>query len=585
MDEVKSRTDYEPWMDILTADRIMTYGGVPYDRLAHASVIAVEKGLRAKFGPSSIPPGDWFGKLRSLFPPTGQVKNFLNAAVVAHQVPNGGTLAIVGSRYAQGSGDWVYLLAKWLSDKGRSMTIHCFDPNENRAKLVVGTVTVIAVAQAVERDKLCGYSALVDDVYVAGVGYDFSARRDAPIVSYKMRNAEVVNGVLHKTFLHTTEARYFSFPRAWELYPSCCACERCKIEAFLDIGWYSDLVELSPCRSHLPEQAAMQILWQDITLGIVMEELTPVYERARILLSSLIPASHVVKEVERIPVDRVFGYSPAEVPFSATVSKSPWYNVCPTVVTRPGTMVASIGVKICKTSERGWVDRKVDDGWRMMTRPTRPVLLMPGAADIYFGGCQVTKKKKILVVRNGAEFFPSGKYDVETWCFLHQSPGCGCGFSTAHLEYPLCTCGHRHGAYQLRQWGVDCGSIPIKTYEDVQRFLSFRRSKVVTVESFSDLVCRLLGDPIAIANYCAEHEIRNMAEFLVPPRYFFISGRWWYYPWELFRGVLGDRLLSKEEFLKEVDKVAKVPWPNIVFTTPSVPVRIIGKKFTVALPG
>lgn len=586
LQELQTWPNYKGWMDILSAEKIMTYGGVPYDKLSHASVYAVTTGLKEMFGPSSVPSGDWFGKLRALFPPTGQVKNFLNAAVVAHQVHNGGRMAILGSRYAQGSGDWVHLLAHWLSEKGRSMTIHCYDPNEVAAKMVVGGVTVITLAKAVERDKLVGYDALVDDIYVAGVGYDFSLRRDAPIVSYKMYNAETIAGVRHEKFLHLTEARYFSFPRYWDNVKSPCSCERCRIEEYLDIKRFSDILSVSPCRPHIPEVFAMSVLWQEISVGVVRDELVPVYERASMLLAPLLPAN-VQKDPDEEPpvsVDRIFGYSPQEVPFSANHVQSPWYAVCPSVVSRPGVVVSSIGLKISKVPDRGWVAQGQVKGWTVSTRPTRPRLLLPGFADVFWGGVQVVRKKRVEIKRGEVVVCPHGKYEVQSWCFLHQTED-DCGLVTDHLDYPVCSCGHRHGDYSLSQWGVVCGRLPIKSHEDVLRFLTYRTSKMSTIDSFSDLVMRVEGDPVRIANYCIEHGISNMSELLVAPSFYLVSGRWWYYPWELFKGKIGFRSLSKADFIRELNTVSVVPWPVSVLHDPATPVRIVSGKFSMYSPG
>jgi len=562
-ESLMKRKDYAPWMDILTAQSIMSYGPVPYDSLAHAGKYAVQSGLQLLFGDVK----HWWRKLLALFPPTGQVKNFLNAALVAYQIPSGGKMAILGSRYSQGSGDWIELLAHWLSRKGKTLEIHCYDPNEAPRLLVIGTVRVVAIAQSVARNKLRGYDGWVDDVYVSGVGYDFTTQGDVKYCSYKMYEPGEVHGVYYPLFLHETEARYFSFEQSWVNTPSICSCQRCKIEAYLDISVYSDICGRSPCRELIPEAISLNVMWVDQTLGQVAKILTPVEERARAVLATI----RQINEEEKALVNTIAGYSPHEVPFASAKSCS-WPNESPVVVQRPGSVVDSAAVRISRSPVVGWRPDTALKMWTSYARPTTRRYVRPGKVNIICQGLEVERMISYSERSGGIQVDYSGTRQVKQWCFQHRLED-SCGFATHFLDYPLCHCGHRHGEWDMSRWGNVCGKVPIETYEDYQAFLNPKVSAQAVIP-LSDIVMQVQGDPIRIANHPQIGNYGMWSEQLRSPDYYWVGERFWYYPWENIRRVALGRL-SKSDFVSRMVGVTDSPWPDIVFSDPASPVRLL----------
>lgn len=520
IDRLKQWSYYAPWMDVLTADRIMQWGPVPYDRLSHATAVHVERGLRELYGHCH----HWWKKLGVLFIPGGQLKNFLNAALVCHQVASGSRVAIIGSRYSQGSGDWVKLLADWLDTTGKAMEIHCYDPNEAEGELLVGNVRVLSIAQPVQRSKLRWYQGVVDDVYEPTVGYRFSTSAEpGQIVSYKLQSARTIDDRYYPAFLHNVEARYFNFPSIWEEYPSQCRCQRCRIEQYLGIERWADVIEPSPCREHIPEVWQVSAQWMSRTLGNYLpeEELTPVGLRASIVLGK---EEDVV--TVREAVDRIVGYGVAETPFKASPVGNPNYATYPTVVFRPGVLLANMGKAITKRPLPGLDTEVRADGWHVGVRQSSRRFLPAGAADIVWGGIKVERKRHI-VERDGSILL--GAKEVNQWCFLHRCQD-DCGLRTDFLPYPICRCGHRHGDVDLTAFGVKCGVQPMdfdvwvaghRKYEDPgQRYVIACRE------------CR--GDPEKLAAYFLGEP--GWREAYRPPEFYFVKGRWKHMDWKTISG-------------------------------------------------
>jgi hypothetical protein len=468
-DILKKLPYYRQWMDVWYAKSIMTYGPVPVVEFVQSNIVTIANGLRDLYGDCT----SWWHKLEAMLPPSGQVKNFLNAALVAHQVPNGGRLAIVGSRYAQGSGDWVKLLAHWLAASNRSMVIHCYDPNETSEELSVGSVYVRSFPKAVDVTTLTGYDGLVDDIYVSSFGYE---RKDTTVrfSSHKMYEPAIVKGRFWPLFLHATESRYFSFDPEWEEVNSSCCCQRCKIEAYLNISRFSDVLSPSPCRRHIPEKIALSAQWNRLQVGDISEDLTPVAERAAIVVRKL---EKQLASKDRIEVSRIVGYAPSEVPFfvGRPISR---HATRPTVVARPGTLVAQAAILVTKKRQPGWecvdVLGEADDRWYYQKRPVQRSLLLPGGCDVYWNGVCVEKNRKIEIKRSGQSINIVGRHEVAQWCFLHRKQD-DCGLRTMHLGYDQCSCGHRHGGWDLSPFGVNCqvGTKVIRDYSDFAKFTRY----------------------------------------------------------------------------------------------------------------
>lgn len=554
LEELRERKDYEKWMDVLAATRIMSFGPVPYDPKGECTKVHVEAGLRKKFGHCH----HWWGKLRALFPPSGQVKNFLNAALVAGRVPNGGKLAIVGSRYSQGSGDWVKLLMHWLNNMGRRMTIHCFDPNEVSGTLTVGSVTAVAVSEAVVREKLGFYDGLVDDVYVPAIGYELDTKVNATYVSLKMPAAGVVAGRHYSEFLHSTEARYFNFDMDWQEYPTACSCQRCRIEGYLGITVYSDWLDPSPCRRHTPEVVSFSEQWNERTVGEVRELITPVDQRASIVMENVMHPPRVKRK--DVKVDRIMGYSPDQVDIAAEPNANPWQSVCPTVVVRPGALVSQVAKKVSRHLEKGWCPEAKFDEWTVYRRPEPRVMLPAGKARVFWGDVEVERYRRVVQIDASTRIDVVGKMDVKQWCFRHRCQD-DCGLVTDFLDFPLCECGHRHGAYSLRSFGVECGTVSLTPYSVFQDFISRTRPVVARPNDLAEIVKVAKGDPNVIEGLLASP---HWMEMLRPPDFFFIEGRWYHYPWVEILRRIGKKRLKYLRFLKVMADL-DLPWPDMIF--------------------
>jgi hypothetical protein len=541
-----------PWMDVLTADRIMGWGPVPLDRLLHATRTKVEAGLREVYGHCH----SWWQKLGALYPPSGQLKNFYNAALVAHQLPSGSKMAIIGSRYSAGSGDWVLLLCHWLNNMGRDIEIHCFDPNEAEGILHVGTIKAISYAKAVERSKLRGYKGIVDDVYVPVQGYDFSSRVDADFVSYKMYQAEEVKGQYYPPFLHYEESRYFNFPQAWDDAMSPCKCQRCRIETYLGIGRYGDIVDPSSCREHIPEVYSLSEQWQLSNVGEVPGyEDYPVAKRAKIVLETIIAPMEQKTEVTL--VDRIIGYSPADIPFKAVATANPWYAEFPTVVARPGTIASMMGRKVSKADEDGWNPVSKKGEWTTYERPTTRLLLRTGRSTIIWSGVEVEKNRKIILIEGKMQVECLGKREVKQWCFLHRCED-ACGLCTSHLFYPKCNCGHRHGSYDLSQWGVQCGTLKITTnavFETFMRGIGVREYDIPTL---------LTGARNSVVQVVKENPGVTESMLHDPPNLLRVKESAYYIDWE----ALLLRFPMTEEAFLTVLRREKVVWDFRLYDSP-----------------
>lgn len=459
-DELKKRDDYQPWMDILSAKEIRAIGALPYAEYAYCNPILVKKGLIQMFGQCH----DWWIKLGALFPPSGQLKNFLNAALVANRVPEGGRLAIIGSRYSVGSGDWVELLARWLSErKKRKVTICCYDPNETYRHVQIGTVHVIAQPRLVTLHEVSAFDGIVDDVYLPGVGYTFQ-KYEHDNISQKVYDVahDKVSGQTVR-FLHQTEARRFSFPREWEGVGGC-KCQRCQIETYLDIASYADLCDPSPCRVIRPEIVSAAVMWHSYVEGKEVSTATRLMQRA----------SMVVKREEnarpvQMKVQNIIGYGANETPF-----RQEKMTPAPIVVTRQGTIVEAVAVLVSPILNPGWLKKTEIDEFVVQERPSRR-FLPRGPSSIIWGGIYVERAVHILPADLGRKDQVQGAITVDQWCFYHRRVDM-CGLRTAELKYEECACGHRHGEWNLRPWGVLCGKKQMTTHGDFRAFLQFAES-------------------------------------------------------------------------------------------------------------
>jgi len=559
-DMVRTHPNYQGWMDVLTCERVWSCGALPFPQYPHCIMTSIEKGQREFFGNTQ----HWWRKMGALFAPSGQVKNFLNAALVAHRVPNGGYLAILGSRYAQGSGDWVKLLASWLDSQGRNMVIHCFDPNESPGVMDVGRVRVVATAQSVIREKLVGYDGVVDDIYVGGQGYKFDPAANAKYVSYKMYTSGEVEGTMYPVFLHPTESRYFNFSMDWREFPSVCRCQRCRIEGYLGIARYSDMVEPSPCRAHIPEVLSVSVQWNQLQVGQILQHLSPVDERARLVLKRLesFPAGN------REQVERIVGYSPDEVPFKAVPTPTPWHGSYPRVVLRPGSITSKIGTLVAKDPPKGWTVTSSKDGWNYCDRPIDRVYLGVGRASVSWNGVTVESHRKIILRDSGVAMVASGVIKVKQWCFLHRCQD-GCGLRTDFLGYPLCQCGHRHGSYDLRPFGVDCGNIPLLSYVDFARFIMPRRSYTREDDPVRSACILTKGDPTLMGKKLSH--LATWMDLLRPPDYFYFVNRWYYYPWDVIRGW--DYPMDVRQFCSRLEKMDLYCGPDFLAHPSSLAIR------------
>lgn len=549
-------------MDVLTAERIMTFGPVPHDTLEHAGKYEVEDGLMKRFGHV----GHWFKKLQALFPPSGQLKNMLNAALVCHAVPAGSKVAIIGSRYSVGSGDWVHLIGHWLSEQGKPLEIHCYDPNEEARVMQLPGVKIVTFAAAVDRSKMVHYHGIVDDVYAAGVGYTFNPELDAEYVSYKMYAAGKVGDKYYPTFLHETESRFFSFPMKWEEEKQGCTCQRCRIESFLNIERYADICEMSPCREILPELRVISNQWQAITKGEAITISDNLAERAAIVRSRIIE-SPIPKTT--YPVDRIIGYGLAELPFTQQ-PRTLEQIAAPIVVKRPGTIVEQAAVRISRHPEQGFDLVSSEGEWQAYRRPVQTTCLPRGKAVIEWAGVIVERYIKYKRVEGDMIREVRGLKKVSQWCFLHRTED-ACGLVTEHLGHVLCSCGHRHGHYDLSPFGVKCGTISLTDYSAFRTFLDYVGPVASKVDEMSQIVQMLDGDPVRMANYAAQYKLGRWQELMLPPYYYFLEDRWYYYPWEELRKVVKGPL-SKEDFVVAVAKF-KLPWPPKLLSDPTSPLR------------
>lgn len=450
----------KPWMRIWTDDRIFTFGSSKY---GEANLTRVEDGLREIFGSCH----HWWRKLGAMLSPDGQLKNFFNAALVANQIPNGGKLAILGSKYSAGSGDWIIQLARWLDYRQRAMTIHCIDPNEDNQSLVVGQIRVHKIQQAVNRDDLSGYDGIVDDIFEVGEGYTYDSQQDVKYLSCKLPHAMEIGGSFYPNFLHEKEARFFSFPMDWIKQKTDCSCQRCKIESYLDIRRFADIVQPSYCHNVIPELQAAHLMWANRATAVPLFE-KPVLKRAK-----KVEQLQLVSKEDRKEVTAIVGYSPAEVPFFTSQSGGRWWALNPIVVKRPGAQCKALNILVTRQPEKGWHPFKMHQQWYYQHRPKARRWLKDGSATIICNGVEIERNVSYQIMNGTVRQIMVGKVNVTKWCFIH---GCedGCALDLSFLPYHLCKkCHHRHGPWDISYLDVDneCGGVKIDNYRDHSKFI------------------------------------------------------------------------------------------------------------------
>jgi len=358
------------WSRLYTGGDI-SYMGVPSHGL-FAPVLQTE--VIKFFGP-----GKWYQRLSAIVPPQGQLKNFLNAAKVAQYCPDGGRILLVGSRASAQSGNWVALLAKWLSGFRTAITIHCYDYHEIPRAVKYEGITVEAFAQPYEGDG-ASYDCVVDDAYIPVIGIQ---RREyvSKYQSLKCYGQEAIGERMSQLYCHYTEHRWFNFDPVRRVVP--CQCMRCTAESEIEhphgqsLERYFDLVEPSPCRAFLPELASLSEVWAAFHTMDSIEVTSPVQYRALLALGDpliTLPARRIdVAEVSglayRREVDSVtfrdrkvdlVGVTPGEFPY-AGYSPSPattHVSMADFVVLGDQTnylITASTGHILCKRLLVGWV--------------------------------------------------------------------------------------------------------------------------------------------------------------------------------------------------------------------------------------
>jgi len=536
LDELRARTDYDPVMDILTATRVSAIGGMPYKDLSHANPRAIKNYMEKRYGNCV----DWWQKLGVLFPPSGQVKNMLNAALVAFRVPNGGKMIIIGSKYSVGSGEWVELLARWLDSTAREMTIFCVDPNEVAREMMVGKVRVVGIVGMVSAREVSHYDGIVDDTFVVGADHSVLAMKH-PNISQKVVKG-YSGGLDSVLFLHSTEHRLFSFAREWEKEGGC-KCQRCQIEQYLAIGQYVDILEPSPCRPVRPEVLQASSMWVDYVEGRTPTIETLLEKRAAEVINPVVVPDGVA-------VQKIVGYGATETPYRQVARE----EISDVSVVRPGALVSNLSVLISPILQKGWVEL-VREGPYIRQERVISAHLPRGKLSVKWGGILVERR-----IDTGESV--SGMKEVEQWCLYHRRED-KCGLYTDHWDLPLCQCGHRHGKWKLHQWGVDCGS------------------EVIGYESLRDLSekGRVL-EPTAVAAWPQPLDGRNVREFPFP-EYEVSRGHVYWYGYPVIKEIQRRGRMT----FYEVDKwegernVPKIPKDVACWDLKGSPVRVKKKLF------